>query len=79
MPLTKQAFNEDDDSGLDDDTRAAAQLTALTEVNTQLALRQFYSLTNTEHASAEPIASDALMMIDPAAWRFIMMSIALSC
>eukprot|EP00953_Heterococcus_sp_UTEX-ZZ885_P003327 2324-Heterococcus_DN1.PRE.2 len=27
-----EAFNEDDDSGLDDDTRAAAQLTALTEV-----------------------------------------------
>jgi hypothetical protein len=32
-----QAFNEDDDSGLDDDTRAAAQLTALTEVMYKLA------------------------------------------
>jgi hypothetical protein len=31
--INMQAFSEDDDSGLDDDTRAAAQLTALTEVS----------------------------------------------
>jgi hypothetical protein len=46
-----QAFSEDDDSGLDDDTRAAAQLTALTEVIHKTALLLLSFSYSNEHTS----------------------------